>query len=298
FQSSKSYNHYSVLTTLETAWGLPPLTSEDSSASAMTEFFKNLAPQTSLSYAPTRPVVGDSIGFSSTATGGIPPYTFSWNFGESTSNVRGGTGLPNTMTHTYTKAGTYIVTANATDTNGKIGSALATVTVAAPLTLTVSGPSSGIIGTSISFSAAASGGTSPYSFSWNFGDASSGSGNSVAHVYTASGSYGVTVTVKDSAGITATSSSRSLAVSARLQVSSVRAVPNPTETGYSISLSATTSGGVSPVSCNWNLGDGSPPSSGCSITHVYANAANYTVTVNATDNLGVTATNSTTMIVS
>src|SRR5207245_4297744 len=28
FQSSKSYNHYSVLTTLETAWSLPPLTSQ------------------------------------------------------------------------------------------------------------------------------------------------------------------------------------------------------------------------------------------------------------------------------
>ncbi|TMI25682.1 PKD domain-containing protein, partial [Candidatus Bathyarchaeota archaeon] len=383
FQSSKSYNHFSVLTTLETAWGLSPLTSQDGSASAMTEFFKNLAPQTSLSYAPTYPVVGDSISFNSTATGGIPPYTFSWNFGESTSNARGGTSLPNTMTHTYTSAGTYTVAVNATDTNGKIGSASATVTVAAPLALTVSGPSSGIVGTSLSFSAAASGGTSPYAFSWNFGDGTSlatgstashkyavagaytvranatdakgrlasasagitinappltavatasgsnevglavnltatasggtqpyvsfiwnfgdgstGSGNSVAHVYTASGTYSVTVTVKDSAGITATSSSRSVAVAARLQVSSIHAVPNPTEAGYSISLSATTSGGVSPVSCNWNFGDGSPPASACSITHVYANAANYTVTVTATDNLGVTATNSITITVS
>ena len=383
FQSSKSYNHYSLLTTIETAWGLSPLTSQDGSASAMTEFFKNLAPQTSLSYAPTHPVVGDSISFNSTATGGIPPYTFSWNFGESTSNARGGTSLPNTMTHTYTSAGTYTVTVNATDTNGKIGSASATVTVAAPLAVTVTGPFSGIVGTSVSFSAAASGGTSPYAFSWNFGDGTSlatgstashkyavagaytiranatdakgrlasasagitinappltavatasgsnevglavnltatasggtqpyvsfiwnfgdgstGSGNSVAHVYTASGTYSVTVTVKDSAGITATSSSRSVAVAARLQVSSVHAVPNPSEAGYSISLSTTTSGGVSPVSCNWNFGDVSPPSSGCSITHVYANAANYTVTVTATDNLGVTATNSTTITVS
>src|SRR5205809_818288 len=377
FQSSKSYNHYSVLTTLETAWGLSPLTSKDGSASAMTEFFKNLAPQTSLSYAPTRPVVGDSISFNSTATGGTSPYTFSWNFGDSASNVPGGTSLPNTMTHTYTRSGTYTVTVNATDTNGKIGSASATVTVAAPLAVTVSGASSGIVGTSVSFSAAASGGTSPYSFSWNFGDGTSlatgstashkyavagaytvranatdakgrlasasasitinappltvavtasgssevgvavnltatasggtqpyvsfvwdfgdgstGSGNSAAHVYTASGTYSVTVTVKDSAGITATSASYSVAVSARLQIYSVLVVPNPCEAGYSISLSATTSSGVSPISCNWNFGDDSPSSSRCSITHVYANAANYTATVTATDNLGVTATNS------
>ncbi len=383
FQSSKSYNHYSLLTTIESAWGLSPLTSEDGSASAMTEFFKNLAPQTSLSFAPTHPVVGDSISFNSSATGGIPPYAFSWNFGDSANNVPGGTSLPNTMTHTYTRAGTYTVTVNATDTNGKVGSALATVTVAAPLAVTVSALSSGIVGTSVSFSAAASGGTSPYSFSWNFGDGTSlatgntvshkyavegayavranatdakgrlasasasitinappltvavtasgsnevglavnltatasggtqpyasfiwdfgdgstGSGNSVAHVYTASGTYSVTVTVKDSAGITSTSSSHSVAVAARLQVSSVHAVPNPSEAGYSISLSATTSGGVSPVSCNWNFGDGSPPSSGCSITHVYANAANYTATVTATDNLGVTVTNSPTITVS
>src|SRR3989442_8803683 len=121
FQSSKSYNHYSLLTTIESAWGLSPLTSQDGSASAMTEFFKNLAPQTGLSYAPTHPVVGDSISFNSTATGEIPPYTFSWNFGDTVSNTPGGTSLPNIMTHTYAKAGTYTVTVNSTDTNGKIG---------------------------------------------------------------------------------------------------------------------------------------------------------------------------------
>src|SRR5207247_5562039 len=87
FQSSKSYNHYSLLTTIETAWGFSPLTSKDGSASAMTEFFKSLAPQTSLSYAPTRPVVGDSVSFNSNSTGGSPPYAFSWNFGDAASNV-------------------------------------------------------------------------------------------------------------------------------------------------------------------------------------------------------------------
>src|SRR5437867_3139099 len=294
FQSSKSYNHYSVLTTLETAWGLSPLTSKDGSASAMTEFFKNLGPQTCLSYAPTRPVVGDSISFNSTATGGTSPYTFSWNFGDSASNVPGGTGIPNTMTHTYAIAGAYTVRVNATDAKGRLASASASITInAPPLTVAVTASGSNEVGLAVNLTATASGGTQPYvSFVWDFGDGSTGSGNSVAHVYTASGTYSVTVTVKDSAGITATSSSYSVAVSARLQVSSVHAVPNPSEAGYSISLSATTSGGVSPVSCNWNFGDGSPSSSGCSITHVYANAANYTATVTATDNLGVTATNS------
>src|SRR6266487_4644735 len=120
FQSSKSYDHYSLLATIETAWGLSSLTSEDGSASDMTEFLKNLAPQTSLSYSPTRPVVGDSIIFSSTATGGTPPYTFSWNFGDTGSNVLGGTSLPNTMTHTYTTTGIYTLTLLATHTTRKV----------------------------------------------------------------------------------------------------------------------------------------------------------------------------------
>src|SRR5207244_1145460 len=118
----------------------------------------------------------------STATGGTPPYTFSWNFGDTGSNVLGGTSLPNTMTHTYTSTGIYTVTVIATDTNGKVGSASITVTVAAPLAVTISGPSSGIVGTSVSFSATASGGTSPYSFSWNFGDGTSlATGSTASH---------------------------------------------------------------------------------------------------------------------
>jgi hypothetical protein len=39
FQSSKQYNHFSFLKTLETNWKLPSLTSNDGSATPMTEFF-------------------------------------------------------------------------------------------------------------------------------------------------------------------------------------------------------------------------------------------------------------------
>jgi acid phosphatase len=42
FQSTTAYNHYSILKTIETSWGLGSLTSNDANANVMSDFF--LAP--------------------------------------------------------------------------------------------------------------------------------------------------------------------------------------------------------------------------------------------------------------
>ncbi len=41
YVSKTQYNHYSLLKTVETSWGLPPLTTNDQNASLMSEFFNN-----------------------------------------------------------------------------------------------------------------------------------------------------------------------------------------------------------------------------------------------------------------
>jgi Phosphoesterase family/PKD domain/Bacterial Ig-like domain (group 3) len=64
-------------------------------------------------------------------------------------------------------------------------------------------PSSPVPGQSVTFTGTASGGTAPYTFSWTFGDGNSVAGNPVTHVYSAGGSYTVTLTTSDSAGHTA-----------------------------------------------------------------------------------------------
>ncbi len=56
-----------------------------------------------------------------------------------------------------------------------------------------------IIGNTVSFTAVPSGGTSPYSFSWDFGDGQTGTGNLTQHRYTVAGSFSVTLNVTDSA---------------------------------------------------------------------------------------------------
>ena len=64
-------------------------------------------------------------------------------------------------------------------------------------------PSSPTTGQTITFTASASGGASPYTFSWGFGDGGSATGSPTTHVYSTSGAYTVTLTTSDSTGKTA-----------------------------------------------------------------------------------------------
>src|SRR2546430_8435352 len=75
YSSSTSYNHYSYLSTLEASWNLPSLTSNDASATPMTEFFGTSPPPTlsaSFTYSPTSQQIGQAVSFITSASGGSP----------------------------------------------------------------------------------------------------------------------------------------------------------------------------------------------------------------------------------
>src|SRR5437879_5066788 len=103
-----------------------------------------------------------------------------------------------------------------------------TVTVSAPPPLSTSFtflPASPMVNTPVTFTATTSGGTPPYSVTWNFGDGTSGTGTSVIHIFTSAQSFTVQETATDSSTQTATSSQPVTVVattplSATLQVSS------------------------------------------------------------------------------
>src|SRR5207244_4060469 len=122
--------------------------------------------------APTTGTVGTAVSFTASASGGTTPYSFSWSFGDGTAKVAGGATNPNTQSHTYATKGTFTVKVNVTDANGAKQTASSVITIS-PLTLAVAfttAPTTGTVGTAVSFTASASGGTTPYSFSWSFGD--------------------------------------------------------------------------------------------------------------------------------
>src|SRR5213596_3601212 len=201
YSSSTSYNHYSYLSTIEAAWNLPSLTSNDASATPMTEFFGTSPPPTlsaSFTYSPSSPQIGQTVSFTGSASGGTQPYSYSWSFGD------GSTGTGSSAKHTYSSAGSFTVTLTVKDSGSPQQTVTSQQTISVtspPPALTASftfSPSSPQTGQQVSFTGSASRGTSPYSYSWSFGDGSTGSGSSVTHTYSSAGTYTAVLTVKDS----------------------------------------------------------------------------------------------------
>ncbi len=112
--STVQYTHYSFLKTIETAWNLTSLQSNDNGATAMTEFLGTSSPQPFTAYftwTPTSPSVAGSVTFTASISGGASPYKYSWKLGD------GATDSANPANHSYSSANTYTVTLTVTDSS-------------------------------------------------------------------------------------------------------------------------------------------------------------------------------------
>jgi PKD repeat protein len=63
-------------------------------------------------FTPSSIVTGQSVSFNATVSGGTPPYTFKWDFGDGT------TGTGPMVTHTYSSSGSFMVKLTITDAGG------------------------------------------------------------------------------------------------------------------------------------------------------------------------------------
>ncbi len=130
-----------------------------------------------------------------TAPGDAPLSGFNWNFGDG-----GGHGGVNPGHAFPATGGPFSVTLFVQDANGCHDDVAIDVNPTAPLDVAVSLDTALTCGPgplAVNFTAAASGGSGPYTYAWDFGDGSSGAGPLANHVYAGCGSYDVVLTVTD-----------------------------------------------------------------------------------------------------
>jgi PKD repeat protein len=212
---------------------------------------------------PTRTDPGVPVNFSETISGGLAPYSYLWNFGEGNSST---IAAPS---HAFANAGDFTVSLLVTDPGGRSADSSSRVSVSGPLTVTeqlVPNPTD--VGVPTRFSANASGGSPPYTYSWRFGDGSNSSLVQPTHIYSTSGLDTASVWVNDSVGLSVAKTSL-VRVNPPLTIGAVTGSPNPAILGQPVDFSSAISGGTAPFTYSWAFGDGGVGGNLSNITHIY-----------------------------
>ncbi len=191
--------------------------------------------------------------------GGMGPYTYLWNNGQTSQDL------------TNTCAGTYTVTV--TDANGCTKTRSETLTNSYAMSASASAASVACFGNNTgTVTLSVTGGVSPLTYSWSNGSVANNLSNVIANNYS--------VTITDVNGCTAAASASVTQPTAALNITTNKTniLCYGNSTG---AITSTVSGGTSPYTYSWSNGNTTASLSGI-------NAGTYTLTV--TDNRGCTAT--------
>jgi PKD repeat protein len=273
-------------------------------------------PRADFAFAPATPAEGQAVQFDASASRDVlfcpegatsldqcvtsPTLaSYAWTFGD------GATGTGRVVSHAYTKAGTYTVTLSVANDRGRTASVSKFVAVQASANPTAAftfSPSTPEVLQSVFFNASASRATTGRTivgYEWTFGDGGSGSGVTTTHRFGTLGAYTVTLTVTDDIGKTGTAS-QTVSLGAD-QVPTADFVYSPTDgaapatVNFDASVS-TPPPGRSLVGWSWNFGDGGS-GAGQRVSHLYAAAGSYVVTLTVTDSSGATKTTTKTVAI-
>jgi hypothetical protein len=206
------------------------------------------------------PVATQNGSYSATlaASGGTTPYTWS----VSTGTLPAGLALASStgaISGTPTGTGTSNFTVQVTDTNSQTGTKNLSLTVSAPPTVTTTSLPGATQNTSYSATLAASGGTTPYSWSISVGTLPAGltlasSTGAISGTPTGTGTSNFTARVTDANSVSATQS-LSITVVAPPTVTTTTLPSGTQNTAYSTTLAAT--GGTTPY--GWSISAGTLP---------------------------------------
>jgi gliding motility-associated-like protein len=229
--------------------------------------------------------------FSSSATTGCSPLTVSfkdlssgnptswkWNFGNGNTST-----LQNPGT-TYTTAGTFTVTLNASDGTTSSQSTAVITVYGKPIAGFTPAPAVSCVGTVVTFTDNSTPGSGPImTWSWDYGDghALNTSAGSTSHTYTAPGSYPSSLIITDSHGC-----SGNIVVPVTVNAvpsASFTATPTSSCTAPLLVTFTNTTAVSGTVVYSWDFGDGSS-SAAASPSHNYTATGLYSVKLVVTEN--------------
>ena len=221
-------------------------------------------------------IYGDSVQFYGDASGGVTPYTWSWDFDDGDSSDE------QNPTHVFDSSGTYDICLTVSGGCGKFDTDCITLVINDLLSADCDGPYSGDLCDPIQFSGDASGGCEPYSWYWEFGDGGTSTQQNPQHQYTETGTYDVTLTVTDDEGHI-----DDCETTAEVTYDDPVADCNGPYEGTlcnPVQFYGEATGGCGPYSWYWEFGDGGT-STQQNPQHQYTETDTYTVTLTVTDDL-------------
>jgi PKD repeat protein len=236
--------------------------------------------------------------FEADVTGGMEPYTIRWDFGDGITDEENDDGVE----HTFDIADTYRVSVLVTDSTGRTASDSILITVEPPPPLTaveiIPSDTEGIAPATFEFEANVTGGTEPYTYSWDFGDGSveiDVDDETMEHTFDIAGTYNVDLTVIDSTGRNV-SDSISITVEEPPPLTAVEIIPSDTEgiAPATFEFEANVTGGTEPYTYSWDFGDGSVEIDVDDETmeHTFDIAGTYNVDLTVIDSTGQSASDS------
>ncbi|MEX1002136.1 MAG: PKD domain-containing protein [Crocinitomicaceae bacterium] len=218
-----------------------------------------------------------SVQFTSTAFGGMAPYSYEWNFGD------GNTSTQAHPSHTYPSNSTWTPCLTVTDAMGCDTSYCDVVNVFCATSCDAAFSAVHATCDSLWFYPVSTG--SQYTYSWDFGDGFSSNSMYATHEYSSDGTYYVILNITDTINGCTDAYTYPLTIDCGACTVNADFAWVVDTSNCSVQFTSTAFGGMAPYSYEWNFGDGNT-STQAHPSHTYPSNSTWTPCLTVTDAMG------------